>query len=206
MGRPKMPLVDRMEVVTKALDIIDNDGLAALSLRRLGAELGVTGAALYHHFADKEEILHGVTELVLSREVLPRIPGGTWEQYVLESIMRYRTALLAHPNAAPLMRPRGGSAVFDNLPREYIVTKMLEDGVPKRLCYPIIDSMESMAFGAAMMNPRRLPIDEYLGLRGRGEQPNLQKVVRATPKGAERLFRLELEALLEGWKTLIADE
>ncbi|WP_067683495.1 TetR/AcrR family transcriptional regulator [Nocardia miyunensis] len=205
MGRPKVPLVDREDVVIKALDIIDKDGLEALSLRRLGTELGVTGAALYHHFADKEEILRGVVESVLAREVLPRIPGGTWEEYVLESVLRYRAALLAHPNAAPLMRPRSGWHDFDSIPREYIVTMMLESGVPRRLCYPIMDSMETMAFGAAMLNPRRLPLHERLGLRGEGEQPNLEKVVRATPKAAERLLRLELEALLLGWKTMIAN-
>jgi AcrR family transcriptional regulator len=205
MGRPKVPLVDRAEAIARALDIIDTDGLDALSLRRLGTDLGVSGAALYHHFADKDEILRGVAELILAREVIPRISGRAWEDYVLESVTRYRAALLAHPNAAPLMHPRGGWAVFDNLPREFIVTKMFEDGVPEQLCYPILDSMESLAFGAAMMNPRMLPIDERIGLGGSGDQPNLRKAVRATPKSAERLFRLELEALLAGWKSLIAN-
>lgn len=204
MGRPKALLVDRGEVVAKALDIIDKDGLGALSLRRLGTELGVTGAALYHHFADKNEILRGVAERVMAGSV-PKISGATWEEYVLESVTRYRAALLAHPNAAPLMQSRGGRQVFDNAPREYIVTLMLQDGVPRRLCYPIIDSMETMAYGAAMMNPRSLPLHERLGLQGPSEQPNLQKVVRATPKAAERLFQLQLEALLAGWKALIAD-
>ncbi|MQY26072.1 TetR/AcrR family transcriptional regulator [Nocardia aurantia] len=206
MGRPQVPLVDPEVAVTKALEIIDRDGLAALSLRRLGAELGVTGAALYHHFADKEEILRGVTDLVIRREVIPTIPGGTWEEYVLQSVSRYRAALLAHPNAAPLMTPPGGQVVADNLRREFIVTKMLDSGVPRRLCYPILDSMEIMAFGSAMTNLRRLPLHERLGLYDRSEHPNLQKVVRATPKSAERLFRLELEALLTGWKTLISGE
>lgn len=82
---------------------------------------------------------------------------------------------------------------------------MLEAGVPRQLCYPIIDSMEMMAFGSAMMNPRRMPLRERLALHGRSEQPNLLKVVRATPKAAERLFQLELEALMLGWKTLIAN-
>jgi TetR/AcrR family transcriptional regulator, tetracycline repressor protein len=206
MGRPQVPLVDPEEVVTKALEIIDRDGLAALSLRRLGSELGVTGAALYHHFADKDEILRGVTELVIRREVIPTIPGGAWEEYVLQSVSRYRAALLAHPNAAPLMTPRGGQAGSDNLRREFIVTKMLESGVPRRLCYPILDSMETLAFGSAMMNLRRLPLHERLGLLDRTEHPTLQKVVRATPKSAERLFQLELEALLTGWRALIAGE
>lgn len=206
MGRPKVPLVDREEVVAKALDIIDRDGLDALSLRRLGTELGVTGAAMYHHFADKDEILRGVVELVLSREVLPKLKGGTWEDYVMGSVTRYRAALLAHPNAAPLMSPRGAQPPFDNRLREFIVTKMLEVGVPKRFCYPIMDSAECLAFGSAIMNPRQLPIHERLGLHGRSDQPNLQKVVRATAKAADRVFGLELQALLEGWKAMIAAE
>lgn len=205
MARPKVPLVDREDVIARALDIIDAEGLDALSLRRLGTDLGVTAAALYHHFADKEEILRGVSELIISREIIRRISGGTWEEYVVESVTRYRAALLAHPNAAPLMHPRSGGPVLNNLPHEYIVTKMLEDGVPERLCYPILHSMESMAFGATMMNPRMLPIEERLGLHATDERPNLQKVVKATPQSAEQLLRLELEALLAGWKWLIAN-
>lgn len=204
MGRPKVPLVDREVAITTALKIIDTEGLAALSLRRLGTELGVTAAALYHHFADKDEILRSVAELVMAREVLPKREGGTWEEYAFESVTRYRAALLAHPNAAPLMQPHG--TALDNLPREYIVTLMLEAGVPLPLRYPIIDSMEMMAFGSAMMNPRRLPLRERLGLHGRGNgQSNLRKAVGATPRAAERLFQLELEALMAGWKALIAD-
>ncbi|KAA9153467.1 TetR family transcriptional regulator [Amycolatopsis acidicola] len=205
MGRPKTPLVDREEVVATALGIIDKDGLDALSLRRLGTELGVTGAALYHHFADKEEILRGVVELVLSREVLPRLENGGWEDYVEASVTRFRAALVAHPNSAPLMAPRGTRPPFDNLHREFIATKMLEAGVPRRLCYPIIDSTESLVFGSVMTNPRQLPLQERLGLYGRGDQPNLQKVVRATAKAADRVFQLQLRALLAGWRVLIEE-
>ncbi|MBH0775285.1 TetR/AcrR family transcriptional regulator [Nocardia bovistercoris] len=204
MGRPKIPLVERTEVITTALGIIDSEGLAALSLRRLGTELGVTGAALYHHFADKEEILRGVAELVITREVIPRMVGATWEEYVLQSVQRYRKALLAHPNAAPLMQPHGQQAL-NNLPREYIVTLMLEAGVPEHLCYPILDSMELMAFASAMMNPRNLPAQERLEVHGRN-QTNLRKILKATLKSAEQLFQLELEALMTGWKTLIENE
>lgn len=205
MARPKVALVDREDVIAKALGIIDREGLDALSLRRIGTELGVSGAALYHHFADKDEILRGVVERVLSREVIAHLGGSTWEDFVVESAVRYRAALVAHPNTAPLMVHLGSGARFGNTHREFVVRRMLEAGVPRRLCYPIMDSTETLAFGSAMMNPRQLPIHERLGLDGGGQQPNLEKVVRASAKAADRVFRLELSALVEGWRALIAE-
>ncbi|WP_196814441.1 TetR family transcriptional regulator [Nocardia sp. BMG111209] len=196
--------MDPEEVITTALQIIDDEGLTALSLRRLGTELGVTGTALYHHFADKDAILRGVVESVLAREILPTITGGTWEEYVTVSVTRYYSALLAHPNVAPLLRPHGQA--LDNPSREYIVTLMFEAGVPEQLCYPIIDSIEMLAFGSAMTYSRRQPLRERLGLDGRRGQPNLRKAVKATPNSPERLFRLEVEAMMTGWKALIAEQ
>jgi TetR/AcrR family transcriptional regulator, tetracycline repressor protein len=205
MGRPKVPLVDRKDVLAKALDIIDRDGLEALSLRRLGAELGVTGAALYYHFADKEEILRGVVELITVREVWPQTQDREWQYYVRESVTRHRVALLNHPNIAPLMGSADTRPAFHNRQREFIVKKMLESGVPRRLCYPIIDSVEALAFGSALMNPRQLSLPERLQLHDGNEQPNLAKVVRATAKSAERMFQMELQALMAGWAVLIEE-
>ena len=56
----------RVRIVTAALGVIDREGLVGLSMRRLGAELGVEGMALYRHYPQKEAILDQVVELVLS--------------------------------------------------------------------------------------------------------------------------------------------
>src|SRR5215813_1551407 len=61
--------------------IADEGGIAALSMRRLAQELGVEAMSLYHHVADKEQLLNGMVDLVAS-EVNDRVaeidpPGGS---------------------------------------------------------------------------------------------------------------------------------
>ena len=65
MGRPKQALISRRKTLEVALRIIDEEGLDALSIRRLGDELNVRGISLYHHFPSKEHILIGACELAL---------------------------------------------------------------------------------------------------------------------------------------------
>jgi AcrR family transcriptional regulator len=67
MARPRKPLLSRDRIVTAALALIDAEGLAALSTRRLAAELGVSGPSLYNHFATKEAILDAVADTVVAQ-------------------------------------------------------------------------------------------------------------------------------------------
>jgi TetR/AcrR family transcriptional regulator, tetracycline repressor protein len=205
MGRPKSPLIDRDEAIATALTIIDKDGLDAFSIRRLGSELGVNGASLYYHFQDKDEILRGVRQLVLAEAgvLLPRSKTATWEDYVVRSVSRYRDALVRHPNAAPLMAP-GVMPPTGLMRRDHLVTKLVDGGVPLQYCYAIIDSVETLAFGSALFNPQQLPPKERYTPRDTADLPQLRQAIRSAPRTPERLFRLELQAILEGWKALIA--
>src|SRR5262249_31540034 len=69
--------VDRRRIAEEALRLIDADGLERLSMRRLGAELGVEGMAIYHHFGNKAELLDGVLELLLEELEVPPEGEGT---------------------------------------------------------------------------------------------------------------------------------
>ena len=53
----------REKIVEKALDILDADGVEGISMRRLGDALGVEAMALYHHFPNKEAILHNILSM-----------------------------------------------------------------------------------------------------------------------------------------------
>ncbi len=88
-----------------ALRLIDDRGLARLSMRRLGAELGVEAMSLYKHVANKEAVLDGVRELLLAEfaaEAAPR-RGGGWADELIEFARRYRALGKAHPEAFSLL-------------------------------------------------------------------------------------------------------
>lgn len=208
MGRPSQPLIDPASAIATALELIDGEGLEAFSMRRLGGELGVSGAALYYHFDDKDDVLDGVKLLVLreARALLPRSQRATWQELLITSVSRYRKALAKHPNAAPLMLP-GRTPRSIGLPyREGLLQMMEEAGVPLRHRYAIIDSAECLAFGSAFTNPQQLPLtgrfdaDETQGLS------HLRVALKGAPRTADKLFSAQLIALLHGWAAFIADE
>ncbi|MFG2913560.1 TetR/AcrR family transcriptional regulator [Kitasatospora sp. NPDC048298] len=65
MARPRTPLLSRERIVAAALRLIDDDGLDALSTRRLATELSVSGPSLYNHFATKDDLLDAVVDSVI---------------------------------------------------------------------------------------------------------------------------------------------
>lgn len=209
MARPKDPLIKPTEVVATALEVIDRDGLDGFNIRKLALELGVNPSSLYHHFHDKNDILNRVCLLVLdeSRVFAPlRVDEGAWQVYVKKSVAYYRRALMRHPNVAPLMTPSGPLGSFgDSLGRRG-VTEMLAEGVPTKFIYAIIDSINSLAYGSALLNPQTPDIDPPAGSAPRIEVAGLSEVLKSAPRSPERLFEMQVDALVEGWTAIVERE
>ncbi|MHB8630453.1 MAG: TetR/AcrR family transcriptional regulator C-terminal domain-containing protein [Candidatus Limnocylindria bacterium] len=93
----------RSRIVRAALAVVDRDGLDALSMRRLGAELGVEGMAVYRHFPNKAAVLAGVVDLLLAELVIPPPSDVPWQLVFREVSRAYRALLLRHPHAIPLL-------------------------------------------------------------------------------------------------------
>lgn len=125
MARPRKPLLSRDRIVTAALALIDDEGLNALSTRRLAAELGVSGPSLYNHFATKEAILDAVADTVIGQVDLSMFGDGRdWRTALLDWGRSYRSALTDHPHIVPFLaigpglRPAGlkmADAVFGGM-------------------------------------------------------------------------------------------
>lgn len=97
-------MLSQEAIVTAALDLVDRAGLAALSMRRLGAALGVQGMAIYHHFPSKEAVLDATAASIFP---VPQRPTGDWRADMRTLSRQYRDALNAHPALLPhvLSRP-----------------------------------------------------------------------------------------------------
>jgi AcrR family transcriptional regulator len=96
----------RDRILAKAVEMLDAEGTAALSMRRLSAELGIEAMSLYHHFPNKQAILGGVVETIMAEALAASPPpsgGGDWRAQMREGIGVVRRAMLAHPNAGPLL-------------------------------------------------------------------------------------------------------
>jgi AcrR family transcriptional regulator len=101
----RRPGLTRATVATGALRVLDREGLGGLSMRSVGAELGVQAMSLYHHVASKDDLLDAIAEQVIA-EVEPGDPGLPWDEALRVLARRLRAAVLAHPHAAPLVASR----------------------------------------------------------------------------------------------------
>jgi AcrR family transcriptional regulator len=102
---PRPPLTtDR--VLRAAVDLADREGLGALTMRRLGAELGVEAMSLYKHVANKEAILDGVVELIVSQIEIPS-QETHWKEAMRRRAVSARGVLAAHSWAIGLLETRG---------------------------------------------------------------------------------------------------
>ncbi|MFD6186207.1 TetR/AcrR family transcriptional regulator [Streptomyces goshikiensis] len=96
-GRP--PRLDQGRTAQAALDLLDEAGLDALTMRRLADAVGVQAGALYRHFATKQDLLTVMAERMLEGCSAPP-PEGDWSERLTALAHRMRTALLAHRDGA----------------------------------------------------------------------------------------------------------
>src|SRR3954469_1373321 len=104
------PRLSREQVATAALELLDRDGLEALSMRRLAEGLGVGTMTLYGYFRSKDELLDAVIDAaVADRE--PFVFEGTWQEQIRRLMQRSRRRLGRHPALVkvradrPVLRP-----------------------------------------------------------------------------------------------------
>lgn len=100
----------RHEVIGRAVDVLDEVGLESLSMRRLGAELGVQPSALYHHVANKQTLLGLMADEILVRG--RRASAGAaegesqaaeWDGHVATVCGELRAAMLACRDGAEVV-------------------------------------------------------------------------------------------------------
>lgn len=99
--------LSREVILAAALELIDQESLEALSMRRLGAALGVEAMSLYHYFKNRDALLDGVVEVLMKKAEASLKPNDDWREKIRTILRAYREAGRKHPNAFPLaaLRP-----------------------------------------------------------------------------------------------------
>ena len=185
-GRPKEPALSRRVAVAAALAIIDRDGLGALNIRSLAAALEVNSASLYHHFENKDEILLGVARSVLRDVTVHDRPGEPWQTQMVSTLLALRRALLAHPNAVPLilrLHPRS----FAPDPYNKVIDILERNGVPPGLTLTVLDAGEALTFGWALHSMYAASVET--GPPDEGRRHGAGADLRAEPSRRRRPLR-----------------
>ncbi|MEV0619104.1 TetR/AcrR family transcriptional regulator [Nonomuraea sp. NPDC050404] len=100
-GRP--PRISRAEIVAAANKVIEEDGVAGLTMRRLAREVGSTAMALYHHVRDKEELLLLLLDDYAAGLARPELPSEPYERMVAAALAM-REAVAGCPWAVDVLR------------------------------------------------------------------------------------------------------
>lgn len=100
-GRPSRedsPQLTRKRVLRAALKLVDDQGIDALSIRKLATELGVAPNSLYWYVRDKDDLLQGVVHLLFGILAVPDSGTGPWTERLRGVCRWFRARLLEHPN------------------------------------------------------------------------------------------------------------
>ncbi len=93
----------KLDVVEAATSLLDNYGIADLSMRRLARELDVSPGALYWHFANKQQLLGAVADRILHPVGTDDSAAGDWRTRIIGTCGQLRDALLSHTDGAELV-------------------------------------------------------------------------------------------------------
>lgn len=217
-ARPKAGL-SRDKVLDAALDFVDREGIAALTMRALGAELGVEAMTLYHHVGNKGELLDALVGRVVRRAAVGLPYDGAdspsvgtaddWTGWARALASRLRAELLRHPGVLPLIATRPLSSADDLELMEEWLAALTGAGLALGRAMDVINALATFTVGHTLAEAGRTPGE-------RADAPDLDDVapdperfpllaeVTATRAGldfAERFDRT-VDFILAGYRDL----
>src|SRR5436189_1673256 len=104
---PRIPL-SRERVLQAAIELADEGGIEALTMRKLARELGVEAMSLYNHVANKGDLVDGIVDLVVGEIELPA--GEVWDVAIRKCAISAHETFLRHPWACSLVMSPTSSA------------------------------------------------------------------------------------------------
>ena len=143
------PRLSRERVLQGAVAVADKGGIAALTIRSLAAELGVKPMSVYHHVANKEEILDGLVDLVFAEIELPTI-GGEWHEEMRRRAASAREAMRRHPWAIGLVETRTSPGHATLRHHDAVIGTLREGGFSVEMTAHAFALIDAYVYGFAL--------------------------------------------------------
>lgn len=152
--------LDQMRILRAAVEFIDVNGLGKLTMRRLGAHLGVEAMALYRYVPGREQLLDGVVEVVMDELYETTNIGGrstSWQEYLQMQAHAVRTIAVKHPRIFPLVATRPPSAPWLRPPLrslrwvESFLQGLHDYGFEPRVSVSVYRSFATFLLGALLL-------------------------------------------------------
>ncbi|MBL8033337.1 MAG: TetR/AcrR family transcriptional regulator [Leptospiraceae bacterium] len=214
---PRKPL-SRERILKTALALVDKQGIEALSMRNLAAELSVEAMSLYKHVANKDAVLDGLVEIILREMEIPPI-GTPWREAMRRRAWSVRRTIQRHPWASVLIESRTAPSEARLRYADTVLSILNKAGFSPEVQYRAFGMLDSYVYGFELqeVNWPTKESDRLKAVTGvkeflkDGRFPNLMTVVQdaawlrlepgAKPYDAE--FEFGLELILDGLERLL---
>lgn len=153
-------------VLDAALSLADATGLESLTMRKLGAELGVEAMSLYTHVASKDDLLTGMVDGVFAEIDLPSAELG-WKVAMRQRAFSVREAMARHPWAVGLMESRTAPGPATLRHHDAVLGVLRGAGFSVELAAHAYSVLDAYVYGFAMQEK---------GLPFRGEEQTAEAV------------------------------
>lgn len=204
----------RARVLSEAVALADEGGLAGLSMRRLGQRLGVEAMSLYHHIANKDALLDAMADLVSADFAVP-VQGEPWREALHRSAASAHQVLLRHPWAAMLLESRSNPGPERLRYLNGVVGVMVDAGFPIKLAYYAFLTLDSYIYGFALQevvapagpDEAADAADAFVDGLAAGQYPHLvsmAEIVRDPKHNRAEDFDAGLELLLDALESRLA--
>jgi AcrR family transcriptional regulator len=174
--RKRAPL-SKERVLRSALKVADRDGIQAVSMRRLGQELGVEAMSLYNHVRNKEEILDGLVDVMFSEIDTPS-GDVDWVTAMRRRAISARQVLKRHPWALGLMESRSRPGPANLRHHDSVLAALRKAGFSVEMAAHAYSLLDSYIYGFTL-NELSLPLDTHEAVAGVAEQ-----ILEENPAGA----------------------
>ena len=177
--------LSRERVLRAAVQVADEQGIAALTMRRLADTLGAEAMSLYYHVANKEEVLDGIVDTITMEinEVVDGIDlpagGAAWKAAVRKRILSARQVFLRHPWAPRVFETRTSTSLEVLRYYDGLVGMMKAGGFTHDQIHHALHALGSRALGFSqeLFNPGAGPVDPDAAAAMAGLAPRLPHLV-----------------------------
>jgi AcrR family transcriptional regulator len=159
----------RERIITAAVELIEREGVSAVSMRRIAGELGAGVMALYDHVPSKAALLDGVAELVMGGIDLTTAPGAGWEDQLRAQARAFWRKARIYPRCTMVVISRPVDSAATLRPVERALTTLREAGFNGEDAVRVVRAYVAYVAGSLMREVGVIPGLEPL--RPLGQDP-----------------------------------